>query len=212
MVRSSFDNTTPGSRGRLVGRIARVAIELARLLACGLAFGLISDQAIPAQEVIDKRLEYNVKAASLYAFGRYVTWPDSAFESADSPLVIGVHGGNPFGDALDRIAAKKTINGRPIEIRQVNSPADSEGCHILFVTRSVPKQAESQLFERTEGKPILLVGESPGFTDRGGTINFYHRGTNVRFELNPDQGLESQLSLSAKLLTLGTRASTTMRQ
>lgn len=151
-------------------------------------------------------MEYNVKAVSLYAFGRYVTWPDSAFASAESPFVIGTLGGNPFGDALKRIAQKKKLNGRPIEVRQIGSPEESGGCHILFVTRSTSSEDEKRLFEFAEGKPILLVGESPGFAARGGVINFYHSGGTVRFELNPEESLENQLSLNAKLLTLGTRA------
>jgi hypothetical protein len=67
---------------------------------------------------------------------------------------------------------------------------------------------ETRLFQRAAGQPILLVGESPGFAERGGIINFYQSGNNVRFELNPDRGIESRLSLNAKLLSLGTKAST----
>jgi hypothetical protein len=161
-----------------------------------------------AQEVIDSRLEYNVKAVSLYAFGRYVTWPQSAFGSADSPFVIGMFGGNPFGDSLDRIASKKTLNGRTIVIRPIASAAECTQCHILFVTRTVDKVTEAELFAEAAGKPVLLVGESPGFAERGGIINFYQSGSNIRFELNPDKSVEAQLSLNAKLLTLGTKTTT----
>ena len=177
------------------------------VVGCLVAIGFRSAPVL-AQDMIDTRLEYNVKAVSLYAFGRYVTWPESAFASADSPFVIGLIGGNPFGDALDRIASKKTLNGRAIEVRQINSPAESTDCHILFVSRTVTKEAEAELFALAAGKPVLLVGESPGFAERGGIINFYQSGSNVRFELNPDKGVETRLSLNAKLLTLGTKAST----
>ena len=165
------------------------------------------DSSAVAQEAIDPRLEYNVKAVSLYAFGRYVSWPENAFARTDSPFVIGIFGGNPFGDALDRIAAKKTLNGRPIAVRQISSAAESDGCHIVFVTRTVTKETEIELFAVAAGKPILLVGESPGFAQRGGIINFYYSGSNVRFELNPDKSVENRLNLNAKLLTLGTKAS-----
>jgi YfiR/HmsC-like len=163
---------------------------------------------VQAQDAIDPRLEYNVKAVSLYAFGRYVSWPENAFSSGSSPFVIGTFGGNPFGDALERIAQKKTLNGRTIVVRQIDRPEDCTNCHILFVTRGVTSEMEVKLFEHAAGKPVLLVGESPGFAERGGVINFYHSGTNVRFELNPDKSLENKLSLNAKLLTLGTRAAT----
>ena len=155
---------------------------------------------------VDGQREYNVKAVSLYAFGRYVTWPDAAFKDDKTPFVIGVIGGNPFGEALNTIAAKKTLHGRPIAIRLLASPAEAVDCHIVFVTRVTTADVEKQLTEQTNGRPVLLVGETPGFAQRGGVINFYHSGANVRFELNPDRGAQSQLSLNAKLLSLGAKA------
>jgi hypothetical protein len=172
------------------------------------ALAVMSRLTLHAQDSGTSQREYNVKAVSLYAFGRYVTWPDSAYESADSPVVIGVLGGNPFGDALDQIAAKKTLNGRPIAIRQLTSPDEVAACHIVFVSKTVPSDAESKVVQAASGKPVLLVGESPGFAQRGGIINFYQSGPNVRFELNPERGQASHLSLSAKLLSLGAKAPT----
>jgi len=183
-------------------------VRLASIIAgCCLLF-CVDGVAARAQEAIDVRLEYNVKAVSLYAFGRYVNWPESAFPSTDSPFVIGMMGGNPFGDALDRIAKKKTLNGRAIKVRQIDQPAECAQCHILFVPHSVSQETEAKLFQQAAGKPVLLVGESPGFAERGGIINFYHSGSNVRFELNSDKSVESKLSLNAKLLSLGTKAAT----
>lgn len=120
--------------------------------------------------------------------------------------MIGTLGGNPFGDALQQIAQKKKLNGRTIVVRQIATAEESGSCHIVFVTRSVSDEEEKALFEFATGKPVLLVGETPGFASRGGVINFYHSGGNVKFELNPDKSLENKLSLNAKLLTLGTRA------
>jgi hypothetical protein len=142
---------------------------------------------------------------TLYAFGRYVTWPESCFEKPDSPFVIGVLGENPFGDALEQIAAKKTVGKRPIAIRMLTSPSDSIHCHILFVPGAISQETEANLFQQVAGKPILLVGESSGFAERGGIINFYQSGANIRFELNPDRANEAQLSFDAKLLSLGTK-------
>ncbi|HYO26307.1 MAG TPA: YfiR family protein [Lacipirellulaceae bacterium] len=178
---------------------------IAALLA--LALGAVAAGRGSAQEIAGQR-EYNVKAVSLYAFGRYVTWPDSAFEAPTSPFVIGVLGGNPFGDALHRVASKKTMNGRPIVVRELVAAEEAAACHIVFVTRQVAHEVETKLFQQSSGKPVLLVGETPGFTDRGGIINFYHSGTTVRFELNPDRGLASKLSLNAKLLSLGVKGQT----
>jgi len=44
--------------------------------------------------------EYQVKAAFLFQFSRFVQWPPDSFSSADARLVICVLGVNPFGSAL----------------------------------------------------------------------------------------------------------------
>jgi hypothetical protein len=173
------------------------------LLAFGGCCALV--EPVAAQDVVQQR-EYNVKAVSLYAFGRYVTWPEAAFESDESPVVIGVLGGNPFGDALERIAAKKTMNGRPMVIKQLAGTNEVAGSHIVFVTRSVSPEVETEVLQSTAGKPVLVVGETPGFADRGGIVNFFLSGANIKFELNPARGAACQLHLDAKLLSLAAKA------
>jgi len=160
-----------------------------------------------AQHAIDSRREYNVKAVSLYAIGRYVKWPDSVFPNEQSPFVIGIFGANPFGNTLNRIAQKKTIHERSIVVRQFATVEDYQPCQILFVTRSTLPTDEARLLKTLQGQPILFVGESSGFATRGGTINFFVDGNNVRFELNADQALQAHLVLNAKMHHLGTRVS-----
>lgn len=204
MLQSLLNSNRPGAGSAQTP--ARLHSRFAPLLACALLAWCWNSSEAPAQDAVSAQREYNVKAVSLYAFGRYVTWPDTAFASATSPLVVGVFGGNPFGDALERIAAKKTLNGRPIEIKELATPEELAGCHIVFVPRTVAPEAEQQVIQAAHAKPVLLVGESPGFAERGGVINFFQSGANIRFELNPERGVASQLSLDAKLLSLGAKA------
>jgi hypothetical protein len=202
------DNSKPPGKIRIAGGIYLIAAYFAETLACWIVLVALDGRSASAQEMIDERREYNVKAVSLYAFGRYVTWPNAAFEHEKSPFVIGLLGGNPFGDALERIASKKQLNGRKIEVRPIASAEEAVECHMVFVSRRVTVEIQDELFGHVAGKPVLLVGETPGFTQKGGVINFYQSGSNIRFELNPEKGIESQLSLNAKLLSLGTKSST----
>jgi hypothetical protein len=203
----TFNSTRNAVRRGWWGVARRSAWLLQIVLGCAALAGTLA-ASVRAQEVIDPRLEYNVKAASIYAFGRYVTWPNSVFENDKSPFVIGVFGNNPFFDSLDRIAAKKTVNERPIVIRLLKSVNECETCHIVFIPRTVPRNEEAEVLAKLAGKPVLLVGESSGFTERGGIINFYQSGSNVRFELNSEKGIEARLSLNAKLLSLGAKGAT----
>ncbi|NOY42624.1 MAG: YfiR family protein [Planctomycetes bacterium] len=196
------------NRGVVSCSLHAVAVRTRYLIFALFGFSALASQSpANAQSTIDPRREYNVKAVTLYAIGRYVNWPESVFPNEKSPFVIGIFGLNPFGNTLDRIAKKKTIHGRAIVVHQFATMEDYEPCQILFVTRSTPPNDEAQLLENLEGRPILFVGESSGFATRGGTINFFVDGNNVRFELNADQALQSQLVLNAKMHNLGTRVS-----
>jgi ribosome-associated protein YbcJ (S4-like RNA binding protein) len=48
----------------------------------------------------------------------------------------------------------------------------------------------------------LLVGETPGFAERGGAVNFFIEENKVRFEINPEVAKRRHLKISSKLLGL----------
>jgi hypothetical protein len=197
MTLSGSTTGKPRRRRALPGR------TLALLAVCLLAAA--GPRQLARGQVVETQREYNVKAVTLYAFGRYVTWPLAAFADEKSPFVIGVLGDKPVRDALQAIAAKKTINNRTIVVRKLAAPRECVDCHIAFITNDVPAEIEAQLLAAAAGKSILLVGESPGFIDRGGVVNFVPSGATVRFELSPEHGDAVQLSLDAKLLSLSVK-------
>jgi hypothetical protein len=142
-----------------------------------------------------EHLEYQVKAAFLFNFLKFVEWPAAA---NDSPLVIGILGHDPFGEVLDDTVSGKIVNGRNVEVRRFARSADVKDCNILFVGRSD--------FEHM-GTPVqpglLTVGEAPGFLKSGGVINFYLESNRVHFEIRSDVARLSGLHVSAQLLKLG---------
>ena len=159
-----------------------------------------------AQNVIDPVREYKVKAVFLYSFGRYVTWPDTAFDQEDGKFVIGVAGESPISSVLHRIAATRQLADRSIEVVQDGKPEDCGRCHILFVSRKTSAQLEGELMESLQERNVLIVGESPGFASRGGCINFFIDDDTVRFEINVASAGDHGLNLNAKLLNLGRQA------
>jgi hypothetical protein len=82
-------------------------------------------------------------------------------------------------------------------------------CHILFVSRSIPPAQQIAIINKTRDKWTLLVGEVPGFAERGGGINFFLEGGTVRFEINVEAVRREKLLLDAKLLNLGKKVSET---
>jgi len=97
---------------------------------------LIVALAVPPARAQEPPLEYQVKAAYLYNFVKFVEWPAGA---ADGTLTICTAGRNPFGSALDDIVRGESIDGRAIAARVVAAP--QAGCHVLFVPRDAPRPA-----------------------------------------------------------------------
>src|SRR5271155_5832027 len=84
--------------------------------------------------------EYQVKAAFLYNFAKFVEWPPQAFKSATDPIVICVLGQNPFGQALDSAVAGKNVAGRGVVTREVPAALPAGSCQILFISASERKR------------------------------------------------------------------------
>src|SRR5688572_2456800 len=70
----------------------------------------------PAQPAPAK--EYQVKAVFLYNFAQFVEWPTTAFPTAETPLVIGVLGDDPFGGYLDETVRGEKANNRALAIER----------------------------------------------------------------------------------------------
>ena len=113
--------------------------------------------------------------------------------------MIGVIGADPFDVALERTVRDKRVNNRPVVVRRLQWAQDLRQCHILFVSSSEGTRA-GELTARLDGLPILLVGETPDFARRGGTINFAIDDNKVGLEVNVDTARRSRLNISAKLL------------
>lgn len=146
-------------------------------------------------------LEPAVKAEFIDRFTSFIEWPAETFPTDDSPFVIGVTGDHPVAAHLRRMAEERTIKGRQILIRKLNSLDDLDGCHVVFIAGRTEAEL-SDILARTSTKPILTIADTPGFAQRGVLINLYRERKRVRFEINRDAAKRSGLKLSAKLLKL----------
>ena len=53
--------------------------------------------------------EYQIKAAFLYNFVKFVEWPPETLPSNGAPIVLAVLGKDPFGSALDDVILGKVV-------------------------------------------------------------------------------------------------------
>ena len=145
--------------------------------------------------------EPQVKALCLLNFAKYTDWPADAFVWTNSPIVIGVVGGDKFADTLKLAVAGRSVNGRGIEVLPVAGEEDYGKCQVLFIAASEKKRA-GEILDQVKGKSILTVGESDQFTQQGGTINFVKKEGKVHFTVDLDGARKARLQFSSKLLSL----------
>lgn len=145
--------------------------------------------------------EYEVKAAYIFNFSKFVQWPVSAFESNDSPIILGIYGDDPFGTIIHN-TFNRQVNGRSWVIKHLKNISDIGNCHILFVT-GVNKYEMTKLLDYTSKRSILTIGDNINeFCLTGGIVNFMPQYSKNQFEINNDVAKSTGLSISSKLLIL----------
>jgi hypothetical protein len=175
---------------------------MAAVLAAALSWNITPGAAAQSTAESAINRESTIKAAYLYNFGRYVRWPSGTFRSDQDSFVIGVLGADTLDVDLDRIARAKKIEGRSIVIRRFTSLKKYSPCHVLFVPASVKPEQQLETIGRLQKVPVLLVGETPGFAERGGTVNFFIEENKIRLQINQQAAERAGLKISAKLLHL----------
>jgi hypothetical protein len=146
-----------------------------------------------------KPSEYQVKAAYLYNFSRFIEWPARPSAESSEPFAICVLGKDPFGSILDTTVSGQGTGAQSPVAKRLTKPEDALGCQILFVGAS----EESHLKEILSvlGKAsVLTVSDIPRFSERGGMIEFVLKGDRVRFEVNLTNAVNAGLAVSSDLL------------
>ena len=146
--------------------------------------------------------EYQLKAAFVYNFAKFVEWPEGA--GAVDTVNLCVSGPEVAYATEVRVVSGKKLKGHPVTVRWLHSPADvAQQCQILFVASPGGELVRQTLAAVRDG-PVLTVGECPGFLKAGGMINFLLRDSRVRFEINLAAARKAHLTISSELLRLAT--------
>jgi hypothetical protein len=145
--------------------------------------------------------EYRVKAVFLYNFAKFVEWTPARSTATHEPIILGVVGDDPFGEVLEQTIKGKTVNGRELVVKRFPHPSEARACQVLFISSSEKKRLRS-IFESLRGASVLTVGETEGFAQLGGIVNFVLEDNRVHFEVNVDAAERAKLKISSKLLSL----------
>ena len=151
----------------------------------------------------DSPSEYELKAAFVYNFAKFVDWPPSVYSKPESPFAICILGDDPFGSVIDDTLRGKTIADHPVVIRRDKDAAAARRCQIVFVSAS-EKHRLPNIFESLKGASVLVVGDVDGFAAAGGAIELTLENSRVGFDINPGAAAGAGLHISSKLLALAT--------
>jgi hypothetical protein len=190
-IKGSTDVNLRTSRHRII------AAALAAVFLSNVTGALVLGQGNSVTSAGRTTSEYEVKAAYLLNFARFVEWPAPPPGQANDPFSICIVGDDPFQGALDRLVEGEAIAGRPIIVRRL--PRWQEPCMILFVSRS---ERDAFRILRQAGRGVLTVGEEPGFLSDGGMINFVVDDRKVKFDVNLKAATESSIRINSRLLSV----------
>jgi hypothetical protein len=165
--------------------------------------------------------EYRIKAAFLYNFIKFVEWPKEKTADSNEPIIIGIIGKDPFGNAFEPIK-DKPVKGKKLIIKRFKGfeePKKSgekdepnlhpkiealRKCYLLFICSSEKKNL-GKIINSVKDHSVLTVGDMEGFLESGGIINFVMEGKKVRFEINVTAAKRAKLKIRSQLLRLAKR-------
>ncbi|MFH1196452.1 MAG: YfiR family protein [bacterium] len=146
--------------------------------------------------------EYEVKAAFLEKFTRFIEWPyEEHIEDVNKPFVLGVIGENPFKSILEKMYSQQKIKNKKVEIRYISTLYEIDGCNLLFISQS-EKYRINRILSYTEKKPILTICDEKEFSKKGVLITQFVESNYVRFEINKNALQKAGLFVSSLLLNL----------
>lgn len=144
--------------------------------------------------------EYQLKAAFLYNFAKFVEWPVNTFPDSTTPFMICALGIDPFGSSLDAIAGK-TVKDRTLVIKRIRSGGAVTGCQILYVSPNELPQA-ADLLRTVQKAPVLTVCDMDACAESGLMLNMRMVGNRVQLDINLEAVQHTPLKVSSQLIKL----------
>lgn len=172
-----------------------------RLTPCLLLTGLLFATSAQA----GTELERKVKAAFIYNFAKFVDWPPQVSDTAGSEFVICVAGETALGTVINKSLANRPVKNRSIKVRNIGWATQKlGGCHMLYVN-DLDTRAVNKMLGAAIDRPILTIGESSDFVQKGGIIQLMLIDEKIRFSVNQAIASKVGLTISAKLLEVALR-------
>lgn len=146
--------------------------------------------------------EYQLKLSILEKLPQFIEWPrEGEKERRASPFVIGVVGRSPFGDELEARFLNRDLKDRPVVVRYFRGPQDLGSCDLLFVCAS-EKEHLGAILAWAQGRPVLTVGDTGGFAQKGVMVCLVRSQDRIAFEINITEAKRAGMRISSALVRM----------
>ncbi len=152
--------------------------------------------------------EYQVKAAFLFNFLKFVEWPGDPAVDPQAKWVIGIVGDSPVSNQLSWLFAGKNVMGRDVQVKQFQAADNLRACNILFIGASERKRLPS-ILASLHGLSVLTVADMDHFIESGGMVQFVEEDSHVRLAIDVAATSRAHLKVSSKLLALARTVTST---
>lgn len=171
---------------------------------CSLLLAVFVLGGWPAPARAQTDLEHKVKAAFLFNFLKFVTWPPERTPAEREPYVLCVIGDARFTHTVEQAVQDKTVSGHAVEVRDLAPGAPLRACHLAYLAPGpAPSAAESALGSAS-ANGVLTVHEAQAAVPSG-VMRFFLDQKRVRFEINTAAAERENLRLSSRLMGVAER-------
>jgi hypothetical protein len=140
-------------------------------------------------------------AAFVFNFAKFTEWPQQAFADSATPLNVCFLGGDDVRVAFQGISSGKTVNARPVLVRDIKSAGEVLDCRVVYIdTASGP--VFTGVLKNARQRCALVIGTSNDFLVRGGIIKLLVENQRMKFDVNIGAADRTKIRLSSKLLAL----------
>jgi hypothetical protein len=153
-----------------------------------------------------KPSEYDVKAAYLFNFGKFIRFPANSPSAQSATFDICIFGQETISRILEGVTHNEQIDNHPVRVVRTKGAYEDRSCAIAYISASEDERIESDLADVAGGE-TLTVSDAPHFLARGGMIQFVLVANHVRFAVNLDAIKRTHLVLSSELLRVAASVS-----
>jgi len=147
--------------------------------------------------VFAQHSEYEVKAALIEKFSRFVEWQIE--KDTQQSFKIGVLGKDNYGDVIENLYSNWKIKGRKVEITYPVTDEEIVSCDIIFISSTYAHNIKF-LLQLIATEPILTISDRENDVQNGIMINMYLNRNKVIYDINLTSFQKSGLKVSSLLL------------